>query len=127
MAIGEARLKRQIAGRGAFAHVRLETTPADPPNRFDVPAEFQGLPKSHYVPVVHAAVLYAWEQLSCERKNPPHVNVCLLDLIESACDTTTMAVFYATVLAFCDAIGLQLDNAPAIEVESNTRVLKLLL
>jgi len=122
MGIGEATLKRQIAGRGAFARVRLETCPGRPPNKFEVFAEVEN---SHYVPVVHAATLYAWERLLYEGKNPPHVDVRVLNLVESTADTAAMHVFYASVCAYCVAIGVQLDHLPQINVDSGRRTLKL--
>ena len=122
MTIGEFHLKRQIGGRGAYAKVRLDVIPASPPFRFES-SEVDC--DRFYVAVVHTAVLYSMERLRLENKNPLHVNVRLLELTTSDVDTSVMQVFYASVHAYCNALGLQFDKPLEFEIEGTSRTLKL--
>jgi hypothetical protein len=45
-----------------------------------------------------------------EHKHPPHVDVRVLELVESPAETNARQVFYASVLAFCDAIALHFQK-----------------
>lgn len=119
MARGTFKLKRQIGGRGAFAQVTLETQPAAPPTTVKV-SDSDSIAR-HYVSEAKTGINYAWTQLLLEKQNPPHVNVTILDIVESPADTAEMMVVYAAAMAMCDALGMILKRP--IELDGSRRTI----
>ena len=109
MAVGEAKVRRQVSGRGVFAVVRLDVVLGGPRRHFALSVDDAVLRDpgaAQYVAAVTTGARYAWEKVD-RFALETGVAVRVLAITPLAVDTTEITMVYAAALAMWD--GMKLD------------------
>lgn len=125
MPLGTGELKRQMAGRGAFAVVSLHVERTEKPVALTVSPEAKLTEGEFYLPAVQVGIEHVWARSLTGRDELPHFKVDVRQIKTTAVDTSVMMVVYATILAVCDA--LDLDPKQFAELDVQNRRLSLVL
>lgn len=111
---GKFRLRKQWAGGASFAVVGLCVEESGEPGQgIEVsPAEdvWCGRP---FLAAIEVGVHYARRKLSAEGHPIPSLAVSVTEFQYRTVDTTLMGVVFASTMAFCDAMGMELKRPPA--------------
>jgi hypothetical protein len=120
MSIGTGRIVRQLGGRGTFAIVKVEATPATSGLAVSVdPAATSDRGATQYVPAVVVGIRYAWEKLN-PYKRGDGAAVKVLEITLLPVDTTEMAMVYAAALATWDALQLQPEQPIVLDLKTRS-------
>ncbi len=121
---GTGSIKRASAGRCIFAEVTLEVEPHERSTFLvDLEENTEGWDKT-YLSTIQAAVTFAKEKTLriLGREDLFNVSVTLRRLVVTHADTTSTAVFYATLLAIQDALDIEI---PDVEADWRNRELRI--
>lgn len=118
MSIGTGRVVRQVGGRGMFAIVKVEATPATSGLTVTVdPAATNAQVAPEYVPAVTVGIRYAWEKLN-PYKRGAGAAVKVLEVTPLPVDTTEITMVYAAALATWDALQLQPEQPIVLDPQT---------
>jgi hypothetical protein len=116
MAIGTGKLKRQMAGCGAFAVVMLDVEFAEHPVPIAIAGDGLLMEGEYYVPAVQFGVQYAQNKLLGHDPLKPFLRVQIMEIQSTTVDTNEMIVAYCTILSIFDALKLPLEDIVELDL-----------
>ena len=102
---GGFRLRKQAAGRGMFADVRLKLEASGSIFRINFRPEPGKFVLEHYLDSAKAGIRFANDRLSSNPVAQTMNQVTLTEVTGTDCDTTQIMIFYAAAMAYFNAVG----------------------